>query len=453
MGTTLTISDFSEFGVPVRLPQPIWFDVPPAIAEGSFKAAITSSDLADRVAEACGAAADTFPFSTRIFAFPQREDDEVIVRTADRGLPLIVRRDGKLIFTFDLRATQQFHFLDSKRPIYTYLPRFQICMVPERIRRPVSSLVQRIRGPKDRDVSGRYRRLPLTGFEFCLVLLNTIMARGDLERRPQLFHWPSGKRAAFVALHDVDSAGLLQRRERDPLFRIEAEHQIRSTWFVPTGILNGGDHAIDFLLDSGHEVGWHGHKHDHRDHIEPFAGRAVEALRNSRLARTASYPLGMRLPKLLKSNHIFELLQTSCPALCYDTSFLEGVAPRYLWLNGRQSTILEIPCTVPTDIRVLNELHGVPNARKAAAILKAQIERTERLIELGALISIVTHPERTLSERPDLLDVYQQYLAYIRSCPDIWFATAGEFFTYWTGNRARSATEVDASKTEIKIND
>ena len=175
----------------------------------------------------------------------------------------------------------------------------------------------------------------------------------------------------------------LRRRERDPLFRIEVEHQIRSTWFVPTAILNRNDHAIDFLLDSGHEVGWHGHKHDHRDHIKPFADRAVEVLRSSRLARNASYPLGMRLPKLLKSNYIFELIQTSCPTLCYDTSFLEGVVPCYLWLNGRQSKILEIPCTVPSDIHVHNELHGVPNARKAAAILKAQIERTEKLIELA----------------------------------------------------------------------
>jgi hypothetical protein len=190
--------------------------------------------------------------------------------------------------------------------------------------------------------------------------------------------------------------------------------------------------GADFLLDAGHEVGWHGHKHDHRDHVPPYADRAVQALTSSRLADPKGVPIGMRLPKLLKSNYLFQLLEQSCPTLRYDTSFLRGIAPHRLWVNGRESRILEIPTTVPTDIKVYNELRATLPSRRAEAMLEAQITRTEQLIKAGALISIVTHPEKALSERPDFLDVYDRYLSYIRTRTDIWFATAGELFTYWS---------------------
>jgi hypothetical protein len=125
--------------------------------------------------------------------------------------------------------------------------------------------------------------------------------------------------------------------------------------------------------------------------------------------------------------------------LRYDTSFCKGIVPYQLWLNGCQSRILEIPTTVPTDISLYNELRGVARENRPDLMLKAQLARTEKLIELGGLVSIVTHPEKTLSERPDFLDVYDRYLSYITSRSDIWFTTAGELFKYWTGVNADTA--------------
>ena len=425
------ISDLSDLGLPLRLARPVQFNLASVVAEGTIQAVITSRELADEFAEISGAQPGNFPLSTRVFDFSVRQSDDVIVRSADGGLPLIIRRDGEVIVNFDIPVTQVFHFADSRRPIYTYIPGFSIQWVPERVRRPISNLVQSLRTRRGLDVTESYKRLPLTGFEFTVFLLNTILTSG-LPERPPIFHWPHGKRAVFIALHDVDTAGFLLRGERDPLFRIEAEHQIRATWFVPTKILNGHSHATDFLLQSDNDVGWHGHKHDHRDHIKPFADEAVKALQESRLGDSASSPVGMRLPKLLKSNYLFEQLDHHCPTLCYDTSFFGGIVPYQLWVNGRQSRILEIPTTVPTEIRVYNELHGLPRVRRADAILKAQIARTQKLLEAGAVISIVTHPEKGLSERPEFLDIYNQYLCFIRSCPDIWFATARELYQYWT---------------------
>jgi peptidoglycan/xylan/chitin deacetylase (PgdA/CDA1 family) len=308
------------------------------------------------------------------------------------------------------------------------------------IRRPLSNFVQSVYSRRKGDVGQDYSKLPLTSFEFVILLLNKILV-GGLGYENRAFMWPQGKRAVFVSLHDVDTGSLLRRRERDPLFRLEQKHQIHSTWFVLTAVLKGKKETIDFLLRSGNEVGWHGHKHDHRLPFKPFTEQHVQMLTNSFLAEPENFPTGMRSPKLMKSNHLFDLLERSCPALSYDTSFSQGIVPYYLWLNGRQSRILEIPITVPTDIGVYNKLHGVPRFRRSEAILEAQIARTKKLLEVGGIISIVTHPEKDLTERPEFLDIYDQYLLYIKSCPDIWFATAGELFRYWTGDSSHSPRE------------
>jgi len=431
-------SDLSELGLPIRLLRPVYVNFARTIAEMIVRPTITSKELDEEFTEITGVASEEFQLLTRVFEFDLQENDYVIVRASENNLPLIVCRDEEVIVNFDIRATQAFRFGDSKRPIYTYIPGFNIQMIPGKIRRPLSNFAHSLYSSRNKDVIAKYRRLPLTSFEFVILLLNKILDRGS-ECESRAFQWPSGKRAVFVSLHDVDTGGLLQRRERDLLFRLEQKHQIKSTWFVPTGILKGNKEAIDFLIQSGNEIGWHGYKHDHRLPFKPFADQGIEVLKNSLFTEPENFPTGMRTPKLLKSNYLFDLLERSCPALCYDTSFLRGIVPYHLWLNGRQSKILEIPTTVPTDILVYNQLRGIPFPRKSEIILEAQIARTKKLIEVGGVISIVTHPEKELTERPEFLDIYDRYLSYIKSCPDIWFATAGELFRYWTRDSSYSA--------------
>jgi len=436
----MTISEtaaLSTLGPRIRLPRPFRVNPGKSFAEGTVRVSITSREVAEEFVRVAGAAAEAFPIAMRIFAFDLRAGDNVVVRVGENGPPLVVSRGGEIIVNFDVEATHAFEFPDSKRPIYTHIPGFNIQRIPTAIRRPLSNLVQSLASSRRKNGgAGQYRRLPLTDFEFVTLLLACVLENEGAGRR-RVFQWPRGKSAAFVSLHDIDTRGFLRRGERDPLYRVEQKHGIRATWFVPTAILGDRKEALDFLLQTGNELGWHGYNHDHRLPYPPFAEQRVAMLRDSCFAQPASFPLGMRTPRLLKSNHLFDLLDRSCPVLRYDTSFLRGIVPYYLWVNGRRSRILEIPTTVPTDISVYNSLHEVPRAERPKAILDVQIARTKHLLELGGLISIVTHPEKDLTERPELLDVYDQYLAFIRSCPNVWFATAGEVFTYWTGGEKR----------------
>ncbi len=426
-------TDFGDLGIPFRLRRPVWINSGKAVAEGEVRPVITSKALSHAFTQTTGVEPDECRLATRIFELDLQEQDEVVVRAAGTGLPLIVRRDNDVIVNFDVPATRASQLIDSPRPIYTYIPGFNIHKVPAGLRRRVSNLVKSIQAPRRQDPVSEYGRLPLTSFEFVLLLVDSILADGR-DRDTRLFQWPAGKRAVFISLHDVDTGGFLRRRDRDPLFRVEQKHQIRSTWFVPTGLLRGDIRDVDFLRDSGNEVGWHGHNHDHRLPFKPFADRRVQILKDHYLSGSDNYPCGMRTPRLLKSNYLYDLLDRNCPALCYDTSILRGIAPYNLWLNGRPSNILEIPTTVPTDILLYNQFHGIPRRRRIAAMLEAQILRTNKLIEIGALVSIVTHPEKDLSERPDFLDLYDQYLSYVRGRSDVWFTTAGELFKYWKGH-------------------
>ncbi len=438
-------TNLSEWGAAIGLSRPIVLNRAHSLGERVVRPRLLDHRLAEQFLNLTGHDASTCQFKTRVFDYTAALDDCVAVSDADSGLPLIVRSGADVIVNFDIGAARAYRFADSKRPVYTYLPWFNIQRVPEGLRRPVSNWVQGLRARHrntDTDVVRRYQALPLTNFEFVVLLLNVMISDGR-RHADSPFRWPSGRRAAFVSFHDVDTPGFLKRGDRDALLRLEQKYDLRSTWFIPSKFVNRHQQSVDRLIAAGHEVGWHGHNHDHRDHVGRFAVIAVEAFGQSRLNRPSNFPIGMRAPRLLTSEHLFEQIERRSQLLQYDTSFCHGIVPYPLWLRNRQSTILEIPTTVPTDIRLYNEIRGVSQRDRLDLMLKAQIARTERIIEVGGLVSIVTHPESSLSERSDFLAMYDQYLAYVKSRTDVWFTTTGEVFKHWTSSTGPSRTDKD----------
>ena len=142
------------------------------VSQRSVKPRIVSEPLNARFVSLTGRAAQEFVFLTRLFEFELRKSDEVILQeSAENGFPLIVLRGGEVIVNFDILATQRFEWEDSKRPIYTHIPGFNIQRIPPVVRRPLSNLLQANHWLGDSDVIEKYRQLPLTGFEFVVLLL------------------------------------------------------------------------------------------------------------------------------------------------------------------------------------------------------------------------------------------------------------------------------------------
>ncbi len=285
--TQVASGELVEFGIPIRLSRPVRLSSDRTVAAGVVRPTVLSSCVRDRFTDMTGLAPETFTPALRILAYESADSDELLATDAISGLPLIVKRGNEILACFDVDATQVLTFTDSARPLYTYVPGFNIQRVPEGIRRPVSNAVQAFRSRTKSDAATTYGQLSLTDFEFIALLLWAAAAE-SVESARGAFDWPSGKRAVFVSLHDVDTNRLLRMKERSPLFSVEQKHKIKSTWFVPTALLNRAPHAADFLLESGNEVGWHGHNHDHRDHVGRFAEVAAQALRASWLNRQTS---------------------------------------------------------------------------------------------------------------------------------------------------------------------
>lgn len=387
----------------------------------------------DGLKEIIGADPSNIKISTLLFDYRPKKGDQVIAYSKEKNNPLVILRAGKPVYNFDLSIARQFSFLDSKRPKYTYLPLFNIRKIPSKFRRYISNIVASKSHSfnKTQDVIEYHRRLPIHPNDFITILLNKIDSH-YLNIKSPIYKWPQNKKAAFISLHDVDSDRLLKLKKKDPLLSTVNKHGIKGTWyFLTTVIEKKGRGDLAFLEDDGHELGWHGYNHDHRLPFGRHTKRRIKHLNRSILVDLRGYPLGMRTPKLLKTKHLFDSLEANCPTLSFDTSFLHGIVPYYFSDKESKHRILEIPTTVLTDIRLYNELSFLPEAKKFETILKIQIERTDKLIELGGLISIATHPETDITERPGLLEIYDKYLSYLRSRDDIWFTTAGSIYEYW----------------------
>jgi hypothetical protein len=158
------LSDFSDFGLPIRLPRPIRVNAERTVAEGVFRPRITSKELKEELTEITGVSSEDFPLSSRIFNYDLQESDSVIVETVENGLPLMVSRNNEVIVNFDVRATQSFHFADSKRPIYTYIPGFNIQMIPAVIRRPLSIFVESVYSRRRGEGFPNYSRFRVCDF-------------------------------------------------------------------------------------------------------------------------------------------------------------------------------------------------------------------------------------------------------------------------------------------------
>lgn len=436
---TLRDIDVQHYNKKVE-PNRVYINSYKARAMGEIGFSFNDSRLEHELHQLIGDNPSDIRISTRLYEIETLQDDLVVAYSAEYNLPLIVYRNGSIILNFDLTMARQVAYEDSKRPLYTYVPLLNIRTIPTIIRRPISNLL----ASKQHafcvleDALAYYRRLNLNSNDFITILLNKVIRR-YLKINMPIYQWPEKKRSVFISLHDVDSNGLINRKKKDPLLSLENKHGIRATWFVLTSALKPVSRdQLTFLIEDGHEVGWHGYNHDHRLPFGRYTRERIKHLNRSVLVDDSNYPLGMRTPKLLKSKHLYRSLERYCPAMCYDTSFLKGIAPHYLSTGSVNHTILEIPTTIPTDIRLYNELANLPKNQRFEAILKVQIERTSKLIEAGGLLSIVTHPEPDLTERPELLEIYDHYLNYLRSRNDIWFTTAGSLYKYWKENEQYS---------------
>lgn len=261
--------------------------------------------------------------------------------------------------------------------------------------------------------------------------------------------WPEGKEYAVVLTHDVDSDfALRHRRALDRLRKTEEKVEARSAWLVVTKLLGTGLAALDDLYAAGHEIGFHGTRHDHRLAFLPPISLA-ERIKSASVLIERFRARGFRSPASLRTPAMFHALDGSFE---YDmsmhdaishpatpTSGTEGCSTCHPFLIGG-TDLLEIPTTVPEEWYC--ELRGLGPEET----LQRQLEALDRVGARGGVANVLAHPEPQLSLREPWLEVYRRLVERVAADERAWLVRPGDLNRHWRSRR----TAIDALWDNVK---
>ncbi len=236
-----------------------------------------------------------------------------------------------------------------------------------------------------------------------------------------LWFWPQDKRWVFVITHDVESARGLDRIPR--FTELEERYGFRSSFHLVPFKYQVPEDLVKDLWNRGFEVGIHGYNHDGFLFLDAqeFEQR-LQALREIARRWRAR---GFRSPSTLRRIAWLQRLPLVWDSSCFDTDPFEpqpgGV---YAWFPYRLGPLVELPITLPQDHLVFRLL-GHRN-------LSIWQQKALRIRSYFGMVLINVHPDPGYMSDPDLLPLYEEFLAWMRSFgAELWNPLPGELADWW----------------------
>ncbi|RIK46620.1 MAG: ribulose phosphate epimerase [Chloroflexi bacterium] len=204
-------------------------------------------------------------------------------------------------------------------------------------------------------------------------------------------------------------------------------HELKATFFTPGWTAENHPLIIEAVHRQGHEIGHHGWIHEHtttlsRDGEEEVLQKGIRALK----AITGVNPRGYRSPSWEFSTNTLDLLHAY--GFTYSSNLMSHFIP---WVHT-ESGIVELPVSwLLDDAPFFMFRAGSPRPISAAEnVYQAWSEEFLGIYRYGGLFNLTMHPQ--FIGRPGRLLMLERLIAYIRSFPDVWFATGAEIADYWT---------------------
>jgi len=342
----------------------------------------------------------------------------------------VVAGPGAVRIPFDPEAALNHLVLETGpeelRPFYTYSP-FESHMVPATVR----WLLLRM------DV--RQRLLSRTAFprwpaepsaENIRALVLDAFSRSGNPVRPAPF-WPDGRKYAAALTHDIDSVDAWKHGLWKPFAELEEAHGLRSSWHVCTSHMKWAERAVEELAGRGHEIAWHGPRHDYRLAWMPARERAA-ALEQAAPLFARFRIRGFRSPNYLRTSALFSSLEG---ILGYDSSSMDTAAePFHPRTRTGCSTVfpffrgnlLEMPITIPDGLTI-RCLAG----EDADSISSVQAAKIEWIKSVGGLALAISHPEKWISLKPAAFRAYQRLVEKISGDASAWKVLPREIEAWW----------------------
>ena len=267
--------------------------------------------------------------------------------------------------------------------------------------------------------------------------------------------WPAGKRAAAIisVIFDdgmdavakaPDLAGRAKshsvwlygaRRGVERLCRVFDDTSVRTSWFVPGQVAETHGALLRAVAAAGHELESHGWAFERHDTLS--RADSLTLLERSRQALedvSDRVPAGFRLPIGTWPDGFDRVLKKA----------------GFLWsasLNGddvpyqHPSSLVEIPVHLELEDRPYFQFNFTPAFPKGLSriasydgVLSNWIAEFDAYRQFGACFVLQLRPEMTGT--PGRIGLVEAMIRHIRSCDDVWIATADEVAQWHLANNA-----------------
>ena len=269
--------------------------------------------------------------------------------------------------------------------------------------------------------------------------------------------WPNGKRAAAIitvifddGLDAVAKAPDLAERAKshsvwlygarrgvERLCRLFEDASLRTSWFVPGQVAETHGALLRAVSDAGHELeshGWAFERHDALPHAESLA--LLERSRQALEDVSDRAPTGFRLPNGTWPNGFDQVLKN---AGFLWSATLNGDDVPYL----HPSSLVEIPVHLELEDRPYFQFNFTPAFPKGQGriasydgVLFNWIAEFDAYRKFGGCFVLQLRPEMTGT--PGRIGLVEALIRHIRSCGDVWLATADQVAAWHAANNARA---------------
>jgi len=256
-------------------------------------------------------------------------------------------------------------------------------------------------------------------------------------------HWPNDARVAVVVSFDIDNESYaLSTGNTAPGPLSDAEYgateglprivamldrlDIPATFFTPAASAILAPEMIPEIMNSGkNEIALHGWIHESVDVLND--GAEEERLLNQAIDYIARIsgkkPVGSRTGSWAFSPYTASVDQKL--GLTYDSSLMAMDVPYEIMTNGKNTGLVELPVTWVQDDGIYFGPQGaLPSPRLIFEVFRDEFDMAYRE---RSFLMLTFHPN---AERRSRFLYLEQLIAYMKTKPGVWFATAEQVANY-----------------------
>jgi peptidoglycan/xylan/chitin deacetylase (PgdA/CDA1 family) len=308
--------------------------------------------------------------------------------------------DDKLIYKFFLEDGIKMSFSAKQKLYYSFLRPF----IPVRIRK----MIQKKYGGEI-----RYKE------NFIYDELVKIIFENGANESVLKQLYPNNYEYAVVLTHDVETGQGLKFIPQ--VIELEAKYNFKSSWNIVPYKYKIDKNIVNFIRESGNEIGIHGYNHDGRLYYSEkiftkraqYINRAIEDYGAE----------GFRSPMVHRNLEYLQKLNIRYDLSCFDYDpfqpFPGGTGSIWPFIAGK---FVEMPYTLPQDHTLFYVLK-----EKTIDIWRKKIDW---LISHRGVILVLTHPDY-LAEN-DHLKKYEELLIYLNSLDKGYSCLPREMAEWWS---------------------